>query len=392
MFGIKYNSNTPFIPISVRVNNKLEEKVSDEELKKTDEKVDNLAETVQENTEAIQEIREDIDGGGQPTPTPTPEPGDWATKAEVEAVSEEVAKKANAADVYSKEEADEKFLTEHQDISGLATKDEVEIMSGSVINLVNEFASVDEKLAGLAIVNAQQDEIIAELRAECAKLKEIVGDMGGNVEYAVPGDGKLTDVLKKSGVVKLTEDTESATYTGGITSKNVTELKLNGKTLTFTGTTTNNPAIMARGSQQFTIDGKGTFDAAGRIAVETNGADSVINLSGATGFFAAEPTYVTDRSGGELVYCYLGTINIYAGIFKNNGANKTFTLNCYDANYKNGTAKINVMGGKFYDFDPANNSAEGVGTSFVPEGYESVHTTEEIDGVMHDVYTVKKSA
>jgi hypothetical protein len=50
------------------------------------------------------------------------------------------------------------------------------------------------------------------------------------------------------------------------------------------------------------------------------------------------------------------------------------------------------MGGKFYDFDPANNAAEGEGTSFVPEGYESVHTTEEIDGVIHDVYTVKKSA
>ena len=76
----------------------------------------------------------------------------------------------------------------------------------------------------------------------------------------------------------------------------------------------------------------------------------------------------------------------------NKGENKGFTLNCYDANYRSGKANIVVMGGKFYDFDPANNAAEGEGTSFVPEGYESVHTTEEIDGVVHDVYTVKKSA
>lgn len=335
--------------------------------------------------------------------------------------------KADLSDVYSRAESDAKFLTEHQDISDLVTKDELadavspfvemtsvedminqeansreeaineikssfESISGIVENLSYEFDSVDEKLAGLAEVNLEQDTRIAALVSEYKKLKELIGDLGGDVEYDVPGDGKLVDMLKKSGTVKLMEDTESATYTGGLTSKNVTTLNTNGKTVTFTGTTVNNPGIMTRGSEQLTIVGKGKIDAAGRIAIESNGANSIINLSGSTGFFGAEPTYVTDRSGGELIYCYLGTINIYAGIFMNNGENKGFTLNCYDANYKNGKAIINVMGGKFYDFDPANNKAEGEGTNFVPEGYESIHTTEEIDGVTHDVYTVKKSA
>ena len=363
-----------------------------------------------------------------------------------------IGSKADISDVYSKAEADALFLTEHQDISGLASKEELENavaplaemsvvetlvsqeadarsegvagaldaadavaadlaaevntrslvddaindsisnISGSVENVTLELASVDEKLIGLAEANAVQDEKIATLTTDYKKLKEIVGDLGGDVEYDVPGDGKLTDVLKKSGTVKLMEDVESATYTGGLTSKNVTTLNTNGKTLTFTGATVNNPGIMTKGSEQLTIVGKGTIDGNGRIAVEANGANSVINLSGSTGFFGAEPTYVTDRSGGELIYCYLGIINIYAGIFKNNGENKGFTLNCYDANYRSGKANIVVMGGKFYDFDPANNAAEGEGTSFVPEGYESVHTTEEIDGVIHDVYTVKKSA
>ena len=249
-----------------------------------------------------------------------------------------IAPLAVQENVYTKAEADVKFLTEHQDLSGIESdieslsgtveniQSEVESLSGSVEdfseNVSYEFESVDTKLAGLAEVNAVQSEKISAVTIDHKKLKDIVGDMGGDVEYLVPGDGKLTDVLKKSGTVKLSEDTQSATYTGGITSKNVTTLHLNGKTLTFTGATVNNPGIMTRGSEQLTVVGKGTFDANGRIAVEANGTSSIINLSGSTGFFGAEPTYVTDRSGGELIYCYLGTINIYAGIFKNEGADK----------------------------------------------------------------------
>ena len=330
---------------------------------------------------------------------------DYVKEEDMEAAIAPLAVQEN---VYTKAEADAKFLTEHQDLSDIESdieslsgavenvQSEVETLSGSVEDLSEnvsyEFESVDTKLAGLAEVNAVQNEKISAVTADYKKLKDIVGDMGGDVEYLVPGDGKLTDVLKKSGTVKLSEDTQSATYTGGITSKNVTTLHLNGKTLTFTGATVNNPGIMTRGSEQLTVIGKGTFNANGRIAVEANGTNSIINLSGSTGFFGAEPTYVTDRSGGELIYCYLGTINIYAGIFKNEGADKKFLLNCYDANYRSGKANIVVMGGKFYDFDPANNTAEGEGTSFVADGYESAHTTEEIDGVIHDVYTVKKSA
>lgn len=46
-----------------------------------------------------------------------------------------------------------------------------------------------------------------------------------------------------------------------------------------------------------------------------------------------------------------------------------FVLNCYDANYKKGTAKITVTGGTFENFDPADCEAEGKGTNFVAEGY-----------------------
>lgn len=239
---------------------------------------------------------------------------------------------------------------------------------------------------------AEKEAEIVQIKKDYTDLKEIVAEIGGNVEWGVPADGTFNNMMKKSGTVKLGENTTTSTYAGGITSKNDTTLNLNGKNLTFSGQTTTNPGIMTRGKQKLTIMGKGTIDAAGRIAVEANGADTVINLSGTTGFFAAEPTYVTDRSGGELIYCYLGTINIYAGVFKNNGDDKKFLLNCYDANRADGTAKIVVYGGKFYDFDPGNNTAEGPGTSFLAEGYHTEASTVIEEDVEHTVYTVKKDA
>ena len=240
-----------------------------------------------------------------------------------------------------------------------------------------------------ALISEKEAEIV-QVKKDYNNLKEIVGELGGNVEWGVPADGTFNNMMKKSGTVKLGEDTTTSTYAGGIMSKNETTLNLNGKNLKFSGQTTTNPGIMTRGKQKLTIMGKGTFDADGRIAVEANGADTVINLSGTTGMFGSEPTYVTDRSGGELIYCYLGTINISAGVFKNLGDDKTFLLNCYDANYRAGTAKIIVTGGKFYDFNPADNRAEGEHTSFVPEGYHVETSTVVEEEVEHTVYTVKK--
>jgi hypothetical protein len=192
-----------------------------------------------------------------------------------------------------------------------------------------------------------------------------------------------------NGEAKLTENLTIGTIAAGTTAKNIVKLNLGGKTVTFTGNTTTNPAMMFRNKQQVNIGGSGTIDAGGRIAIEANGADCEITLSGT---MFGRPTYVTDRSGGELIYCYLGTINITEGIFKNLGEDKTFLLNCYDANYQNGTAKIIVTGGKFYDFNPADNSAEGEHTNFLAEGYHVETSTVTEEGVEHTIYTVKKDA
>ena len=229
------------------------------------------------------------------------------------------------------------------------------------------------------------DALLAEKQNEIYNLKKIVGDIGGDVTYDLPGEGKSFNALmSNNGTVKLSEDVTSGRFGPGITAKNTVKLNLNSHNLTISGLTTSStqPAIMSRGMQNITIGGKGIIDAGQGVCIEANGKDSVINLTGST------TTYQTDRSGGELVYCYSGTINITNGTFKNNVS--PYLLNCYDANYQNGTAKIIVTGGKFYDFNPMDNGAEGEHTNFLAEGYHVEISTVVEDEVEHTVYTVKK--
>jgi hypothetical protein len=239
-----------------------------------------------------------------------------------------------------------------------------------------------------AMVEEKNAEISA-LNASVYSLKKIVGDIGGAVTYELPGEGKsFNTLMSNNGTVKLTEDVVTSRFGPGITASNHVKLNLNTHDLTITGLTISSAqaAIMARGTQEITVYGKGTVDSGEGICIEGNGASSVINLTGST------TTYRTNRSGGELVYCYSGTINIVNGTFRNDGDDKKFLLNCYDANYRNGTAKIIVTGGKFYDFNPGDNTAEGPNTSFVAEVYHVEVSTVIEDEVEHTIYTVKKDA
>ena len=77
----------------------------------------------------------------------------------------------------------------------------------------------------------------------------------------------------------------------------------------------------------------------------------------------------TDDPQMDMIYASGGTITINSGNFVS--GTPAWTLHCNDTSYKNGTAKIIVTGGTFVGFDPANNKAEGEGTSFVAAGYVS---------------------
>lgn len=92
------------------------------------------------------------------------------------------------------------------------------------------------------------------------------------------------------------------------------------------------------------------------------------------------------------VYVLEGTANINGGTYSvqqkynQTGKEDEFVLNCYDANRKDGTAKIIVTGGTFANFNPADCQAEGARTNFVAEGYISTKAADS------NTWTVTKDA
>lgn len=77
--------------------------------------------------------------------------------------------------------------------------------------------------------------------------------------------------------------------------------------------------------------------------------------------------------GGTAVQVRQGTLTINGGYFETLG--EEFLINCTDANYRAGTAKIIIQGGSFLNWNPANNVSEGAGTSYLADGYTVVEET-----------------
>ena len=126
--------------------------------------------------------------------------------------------------------------------------------------------------------------------------------------------------------------------------------------------------VTAKGD--LTIKGEGTV-----TAVEDNGAAMAVwvrspiakvTLEGGT--YTQQITNTADPHF-DLIYVERGNVYVKGGTYK--GATPDWTLNCYDEHYQSKEANIEVTGGTFVGFDPANNKAEGENTNFVPAGYVS---------------------
>ena len=163
---------------------------------------------------------------------------------------------------------------------------------------------------------------------------------------------------------------------------------LNGHNITVEGTPTNGVYL----NQYFSnleVKGNGVIHCEGSYGLWNNSTTGKIIINDG----------VTIEAQTHAVYAENGVIEINGGTFKltnwaeaekDANGNLKFLINCYDANYKKGSANIIVKGGKFYDFNPAASYGEPNGpVSYVAEGYESVMTTEMIDGVEHKVFEVK---
>lgn len=184
--------------------------------------------------------------------------------------------------------------------------------------------------------------------------------------------------LSKNGISNLVEDVVSNSRVGfGIFASGTYRYNMNNHSISLKGGSS--AAMYFRGSSP---------------KIDIYGPGKIVESSGAYGIWTGSDTTVVNiydcdvEAYTHALYAYSGTINVYGGSFKLldetpdldvNGHHK-FLLNCYDANYTNGTAKINVYGGKFYNFNPAESYGEPGGpVSFVAPGYGVIESIE--DGV-----------
>ena len=116
----------------------------------------------------------------------------------------------------------------------------------------------------------------------------------------------------------------------------------------------------------------------GPYVAHVNGENIVVTVNG--GFY---------HGGGTTFNVEKGTLIVNGGFFQVTPDIDTndcrYTLNCIDANYKNGTANIIVKGGIFVNFDPSNNLAEGENTNFVAPGYKVISETQTNGDVYYTV-------
>ncbi|MBQ2423176.1 MAG: hypothetical protein II262_00105, partial [Alistipes sp.] len=180
---------------------------------------------------------------------------------------------------------------------------------------------------------------------------ELDCNWGGNDEYVL-GGGEVTlteDIVANKIVVK--EDTvlnlngynveSGIEYVAGLTGTDISAITIeNGATLTIIG--------------EGTIKGTtyGVYAKDGNLIIKGG-------------------NYIAGTSAVQVANA---TVNIEGGTFKTTGTDKRYVINCLDADYKAGRAVVEITGGTFEGFNPANNAAEGQGTNFVVNGYCAIES------------------
>ena len=218
---------------------------------------------------------------------------------------------------------------------------------------------------------------------------EATGCVGGEncSHQAAIGDTHYSTLVKAVSAAKNGEtitllDNVGLTETLIIKDKTIT-LDLNEKTISNSTDIWNQGTyswslISVRDNGNLTITGNGTLKAKKDDCYPVDVQDEGAQLTIENGTFIGNIHAVYVETGAA--YIKGGTYSVQQKFSDDSKADE-FVLNLYDANRRNGTAKLSVSGGTFKAFNPANCQAEAQGTNFCAAGYTT--TTED-----NNTYTV----
>ena len=209
--------------------------------------------------------------------------------------------------------------------------------------------------AGAGIITAY-DELTYALATSTNVIK-LSGDVDTLGNHAIMGSSKEQNVVLDMNGKTLGSSKD--VWDDGAARWSLLSVRGANKTLTVTG----NGEIRARANDSYAIDIR-------------NGATVIIKDGKFIGNIDA-------------VYVERGKLVVEGGFFdliqKHPEAKSGFLLNCFDDNYKAGTASIEVKGGTFVNFNPADCAAEGAHTNFVAAGYKVVPAAQANGDIWYTV-------
>lgn len=228
------------------------------------------------------------------------------------------------------------------------------------------YGNVTVKVDGNSVINGDIEVAHGDRAKNNNANTLILGDctVNGNI---LKSDGTLNFAgnVTLNGDVNVTDMTDAFANRTTVTGK--TTLNLNGKIIT--------PNNMGNNNTNFTaliVDADTAINAGvnGGIDTQTNGGYAINVRNGATLTINGGTYY----GGGTAVQVQKGTLVINDGTFEVEPYSDPtygykFLINCIDAAYKDGTAKIMVRGGSFVNYDPSDSASENPRGNFVDEGY-----------------------
>ena len=195
--------------------------------------------------------------------------------------------------------------------------------------------------------------------------------------YPVASAAEMKTALAAGGIVSVNKDIKTDNIGDTVADRVIiskpTTLNLDAKIISPDNMGNNNTNFCA-----LIVDADTTINAgeSGGIDTGTNGGYGINVRNGATLTINGGSYY----GGGTAVQVQKGTLIINGGTFAcepfSGSYGYNFLINCIDSAYKNGTAKVEIKGGTFVNFDPSNCQAEGAGTNFVADGYKVVSATQ----------------
>lgn len=224
-------------------------------------------------------------------------------------------------------------------------------------------------------------------------------EINGSCVSNVSTEEELKAAFEKGGIVVLNEDIE-IDVTNVVNPDKYTDhlyaftkitkdtiLNLNGKKISVKnaenlGSLVYYPLLISVNSGTLIINGDGVIDAEagnnGCYAIDVFGGSLIVN----GGTYYGAPSAIQVEKGSLTInggYFELAkTIAAVAPQYSN------YLINCIDAAYKSGIAKITITGGSYLTFDPSADP-EGAGTTYVADGYTV--EVSEVEGD-HILYTV----